>query len=86
MNKIENDFSTSSPTLIFVYKNRFQKDIVDFWTKDFTLKTENVKFLTSTPQVVLQDIKKILLGGSMGCRKLLKFTCLTMKFHNHHQT
>ena len=30
----------------------------DFWTKKFTQKTESLKFLTSQPLVVLQDIKK----------------------------
>ena len=59
MNKIENDFNKiCSPNLIFEYKNNFQEDQVDFWTKKFTLKTEKVKFLTSLPQVVLQDTKK----------------------------
>ena len=33
-----------------------------YWTKKFTLKTENVKFLTSLPQVVLQDVKNPLRG------------------------
>ena len=28
--------------------------------------------------------QKILWGGSLGCKNLLKFTCLTMKFHNRH--
>ena len=31
-------------------------------------------------------IQKILWRGSLGCKKLLKFTCLTMKFHNCHHT
>ena len=58
LNKIENDFNEiCSPNLIFSYKNHFQEDWVDFWNKKFTLKTENVKFLTSTPQDVLQGIK-----------------------------
>ena len=38
------------------------------------------------PQVVLQDVKKLLQGGSLGCKKLLKFTCLTIKFHDRHHT
>ena len=37
------------------------------------------------PQVVLQCIK-ILWEGSLGCKKLLKFTCLIMKFHNCHHS
>ena len=64
MNKIENDFNKiCSPNLIFSYKNCFQKDKVDFWTKQYPLKTENVKFLTSLPQVVLQYIKKSFEGA-----------------------
>ena len=38
-------------------KNNFQEDYVNFKAKKFTLKTENVKLLTSPPQVVSQDIK-----------------------------
>ena len=34
----------------------------------------------------LTRYKKILWGGSFGCKKILKFTCLTMKFHNLHHT
>ena len=34
----------------------------------------------------LTRYQKILWGGSLGCKKLLKFTCLTMKFHNRHHT
>ena len=60
MNKIENDFNkTCFHNLIFQYKNRFQEDKVDLWTTKFALKTENVKFLASLPQAVLQDLKKI---------------------------
>ena len=51
-----------------------------------TLKTEKVKLLTSPPQVVLQDIKKSFEGGSLGCKKLMKFTCLTTKSNNYHHT
>ena len=29
---------------------------------------------------------KILWGGSLGCKKILKFACLTRKFHNHCHT
>ena len=28
--------------------------------------------------------QKILWEGSLGCKKLMNFTCLTMKLHNHH--
>ena len=64
MIEIENDFDKiCSPNLIFQYKNRFQEDQVDFWIKKFTLTTENVKFLTSPPQVVLQDTKKSFEGA-----------------------
>ena len=30
--------------------------------------------------------QKILWGGSLGYKKLMNFTCLTMKFHNCHHT
>ena len=63
MNKIENDFNEiCSPNLIFQYKNCFQEDSVNFWTKEFTLKTENVKFLTSPPQFVYKILKNLLRG------------------------
>ena len=59
MDKIENDFNKICfPNLIFQYKNHFQEDQVDFWTKKFTLKTENFKLLKIPPQIVLQYIKK----------------------------
>ena len=77
MKKIENDFNKRcSPKLLFQYKNRFQEDEVDFWTKELTLKTGNVNFLTSVPQVGLQNIKKILSGGSLGRKNLLNFSSL----------
>ena len=64
MNKIENDFNNNcSPNLIFSYKNCFQEDQVDFQAKKFILKAENIKFLTSRPQVALQDIKNPLRGS-----------------------
>ena len=34
----------------------------------------------------LTRYQKILWDGSLGCKKLLKFTCLTMRFHNRHHT
>ena len=51
------------PNLVFYYKNQFQKDKVEFWTKKFTLKTKSVKILTSLPQIVSQDIKKSFEGA-----------------------
>ena len=57
MNKIKNDFNKRcSPNMMFNTKIIFRKI-------KFTLKTENVKFLTSLPQVVLQDIKKSFEGA-----------------------
>jgi len=50
------------------------------------LKTEKVKFLTSLPQVVLKDMKKSFEGAHWDAKKLLRFTCLTMKFPNCHHT
>ena len=44
-------------------KNHFREDYVDSQTKTFTLKSENVQFLTSPPQVVLQDMKKSFEGA-----------------------
>ena len=65
MNKIENDFNERcSPNLIFQYKNCFQEDQVDFQAKKFTLKTENVKFLTS-PLNLSYKISKNTLRGSL---------------------
>ena len=58
MNKVENDFNKiCSPNLTIWYKNWFREDLVDFLTKKSTLQTENVKFLTSLPQLALQDTK-----------------------------
>ena len=34
----------------------------------------------------LKRYKRILWGGSLGCKKLLKFTCLILKFHKRHYT
>ena len=34
----------------------------------------------------LTRYQKILWGGSLWCKKLLEFSCLTMKFHNRHHT
>ena len=51
---------------MFSYSNTrivFQEDSVNFWTKKLTLKTENVKILTSLPQIFLQDIKKSFEGA-----------------------
>ena len=39
------------------YKSNF-KDWVGFWTQELTLKTENVKILTTLTRVVSQGIKK----------------------------
>ena len=59
MKEIQNDFDKiCSPYLIIQYKNHFNEEKVDFWAEKFTLKTENVKFLTSLPQVFLQDVEK----------------------------
>ena len=38
------------------------------------------------PQVFLQDIKKSFEGAHWDAKNLLKFTCLTMKFHSCHYT
>ena len=43
-------------------------DVHDLGTKRLTLKTENVKFLTSMPQVLLQDIKKIFYGADWNAK------------------
>ena len=64
MNQIENDFMKYVHlTQYSKTKNHFLEYQVDFWTKEFTLKTEKVKFSTSSPQVVLQDIKKSFEGA-----------------------
>ena len=63
MSKIENYFNkTCSPNLILIQK-LFSGRLSQFWTKKLTLKTENVKLLTSLPQVILQDIKKSFKGA-----------------------
>ena len=72
MNEIENDFDKMCcPNLEFQCNNRFQEDQADFWTRKFTLKTENIKFLTTLPRVVLQDTK-YLLGGLIWLQKTIE--------------
>ena len=44
------------------------------------------QFLKALPQVFLQDIKKSFEGAHWDAKNLLKFTCLTMKFHICHYT
>ena len=73
MNRIEKDYNKAcSPNLIFYYKNCFQDDWVNSWTKKLTLKTENVKILTILPQIFLQDIKNPL-RGLIGTQKPIEF-------------
>ena len=40
----------------------------------------------SSASSFLTRYQKILLGGSLRCKKVLKFTCLTVKFHNCYHT
>ena len=59
MNKTKSVVAKScSSSLIFLYKNCFQDDFIDFWHKKLTLKAENAQFLTELNQVVSQDLKK----------------------------
>ena len=51
----------------------------------FTLKTENVKFLTSPPQVVLQDIKESFEGAQSNA-KTIEIQLPHYEFHNRHHT
>ena len=51
-----------------------------------TLETEKVQFFTGLNHTILQDIKKIILGGSFEFKNLLIFNCTTENFHIPHHT
>ena len=58
MNEIENVLMKYVLLTSYFNTKLFLGRLGDFWTKKFTQKTESLKFLTSQPLVVLQDIKK----------------------------
>ena len=85
MMKIETDLKMF-PNFIFWYKDRFQEVQVDFWTKKFTLKTENVNFMTSLPQVFLQDIKRSFEGAQSDAKTIeiqqpWPYYCMSSAWH-----
>ena len=68
--------------LLIQYSNTkivFRKIKLIFGQKKFTLETKDFDKSASNCLIRYQKI-----GGSLGCKNLSKFTCLTMKFHNCH--
>ena len=57
---------------------------IDFWTKRNYFENKKCQDFDKSASNCLTRYQKILWGGSLRCKKLLKFTCLTMKFHNRH--
>ena len=73
---------------IFTWENLFQKDWVDFCPRKLTLNFKNVHILTTLNYLrsYLTRHQRILWGRSLGCKNLMNFTCLSIKFHIPDQT
>ena len=84
MNQIENDFDKIfSPNLIPKSLSRRLS-----WFLEWKIYSEDWKYQIFDKSALscLTRCEKFLWRGSLGCKKVLKFTCLTMKFHGCHHT